>query len=149
MLSKLAVRRLTKLADYMQRLPAPKARHFEMYEWFTHKEEEIGLSNIVKGVHGIQTAADVRRAVPIECGMAACAFGWATMMPAFKKAGLTVILDGPTAYPSFRGQRAFDAASAFFHIGKTQAEALFNPHPSPKSPKTWAKHCRKFLRENV
>src|SRR5882672_8661582 len=124
MLSKLTVRRLTKLADYMEKLPAPKARHFEMYEWFTHKDD-AGLSSVLKGVHGIENADDVRRAVPIECGMAACAFGWATLVPAFKKAGLKIVLSGTTAYPSFRGKLAFEAASSFLiSTGGRPADSL-------------------------
>jgi hypothetical protein len=40
-LSKLAVRRLNKLIDFMDNLPPKEAKHFDMENWVTHKKTPI------------------------------------------------------------------------------------------------------------
>jgi hypothetical protein len=143
-LSKLAVRRLTKLADFMAKLPAPKAQHFDMYEWFTHNR-----SHVIGGEHGISSAKDIKEETILKCGMAACAFGWATMVPSFRKAGLTVSMENNIAYPTFRGHLAFEAAKDFFDIEHSEVHTLFGLDGGDKTPKQWAKRCREFIKENA
>jgi hypothetical protein len=69
MLSKLAVRRLTKLADYMADLPPEANKHFHM----------AGAGPLV--LHGKRDL--------LKCGSSACAMGWAATIPSFRRAGWT------------------------------------------------------------
>src|SRR5688572_29906761 len=78
-LSKLAVRRLTKLADYMEKLPKSAAKHFDMGAWFSHR-----------GDHDHAIGRWVERDTLNYCGTTACALGWAATVPAFRRAGLVV-----------------------------------------------------------
>ncbi len=59
-LSKLAVRRLTKLVDFMQELPPESKKKFNMSDMVFH-----------------------------GCGTSACAAGWAETIPSFKRGGYT------------------------------------------------------------
>ncbi len=63
MLSKLAVRRLTKLADFMDALPESENKHFDMRDY------------------------SLKRAS--VCGTIMCAAGWAATMPYFNELGMT------------------------------------------------------------
>lgn len=90
---------------------------------------------------------------PAECGTTACAMGWACMIPAFKRAGLTVRL--ALAYGieriTFKGQAgAFDAAEALFDLTEAEAVYLFSPSTDcdgEATPKQVAKKIRKFVRD--
>lgn len=67
MLSKLAVRRLTKLADYMDSLPASANEHFDIYS---------------RGPLRLSGKRDL-----LKCGTPACAMGWAGTIRSFRRAG--------------------------------------------------------------
>ena len=62
-LSKLAVRRLTKLADYMDSLPLGASKHFDMGVYYENDKDDFDYN-----------AANVGK---MECGTRACAAGWA------------------------------------------------------------------------
>jgi hypothetical protein len=110
-------RRLTKLADFLENLPVerPKGK-FDMDSWGEHK-----------GKHP-----------PSEknyCGFSACALGWATTIPSFKRAGLQAewtrysrpseTLDwGLTVV--FEGKDGTDAGIKFFDINYVSARILFS-----------------------
>lgn len=109
-LSKLAVRRLTKLADFMDSLPADRAHGFDMR---TFREQT-------------------------KCGTVACALGWATTIPSFRRAGMTA-----HGWPmDWDEAEFFDTPNAY--------EVLFSMffHRTIKTPKQWATHCRKFIAQN-
>lgn len=128
MLSKLAVRRLTKLADYMDGLPKSANEHFDMGAlWFEHE-----------GAHKHKLPQILDRSALRHCGTTACAAGWAAVMPEFKKQGFGLTRDG----------RFLIERREFFDIDVYQDDALFFYAPA-NTPKQWAKHCRKFLRENA
>ena len=134
-LSKLAVKRLTKLADYMEKLPKSANKHFHMGTWFNHNSEEhdhkFGENITLRDLH--------------KCGTTACALGWACMIPAFHKAGLRLLASDNVSW-----------------VGHINAFDFFEPTPSDrllevaanlfggadKTPKQWAKRCRQFIREN-
>ena len=141
-ISKLAARRLTKLADYMETV---KNSRFDMREWVAHKGDSYRLDNH----HSIKTASDIPM-VMAECGMSACALGYAAMIPSFRRAGLTLELGGVgEAYPvTPSGRTGFNAASEFFNITHHQSEVLFDVDEI-RTPKQWVMHCRKFLRDNA
>lgn len=113
MLSALAVRRLTKLADYMHGLPKSAEKHFDM---------------CVVGPTG-----RVTKKMLLSCNTSACAMGWAATIPSFRKAGWT---DGWIM-----------SEERFFDIDYTSARHLFYT-ADLKTPKEWAAHCRKFIKEN-
>lgn len=126
MLSKLAIRRLTKLADFMDSLPKEANKHFDMGAWLWKKEgpypDEIGPKD------------------PWKCGATACALGWAATVPDFRKRGLRVA--------PYRGCGNLAAASDFFDIEQYQCDKLFSGRILADTPKQWAKRCRKFIKEN-
>ena len=111
-LSKLAIRRLTKLANYMAGLPKRAEKHFNM--------RDVGPTG------------HVTKTQMLRCGSSACAMGWAATIPSFKRAGWT---------SGWLNEREF------FEINRTQAEELFYDM-NIETPKQWAGHCRKFIREN-
>lgn len=105
-LSALAVRRLTKLADYMHRLQLNRKRKFDMARWLSED----------------------------ECGTVACAAGWATKVPSLRKEGFRLHQFYSSEIAKFFGVYwgLFDSSLA----GKI------------KTPKQWARHCRRFIKEN-
>ena len=111
-LSRLAIRRLTKLANYMARLPKRAEKHFDIRE--AGPEENVTKAQLLK------------------CGSSACAMGWAATIPSFKKAGWT---------------SGWLHEEEFFAINGTQARELFYDM-SIETPKQWASHCRKFIKDN-
>lgn len=130
-LSKLAVRRLTKLADYMAKLPKSAERHFNMRYWFLHDGAD----------HFHDVGAYITPTVLKFCGTSACAMGWAATIPSFKKAGLVVEAVKSSAKPFDRGMKFFDLSAYHFL-------ELFGSDNNDKTPKTWAKRCRAFIKAN-
>lgn len=139
MLSKLAVRRLTKLADYMDGLPRSANKHFNMRAWFIHE----GLDD-----HGLLPTQSITKRELNLCGTTACALGWAAMCPTFKRLGLglraddSVLLKGRNRSFEVISKKVFDLP---YYDG---FEDLFI-YLDVNTPKQWAKHCRKFLRANA
>jgi hypothetical protein len=133
-LSKLAVRRLTKLAEFMAKLPKSANKHFDMTHWFQHD-----------GLHQHKIGNVLTRKDLQHCGTAACAFGWAATIPEFRKAGLTV--KTRAVGDAMRGTISTGPAK-FFGLSIDESDALFFAFDI-KTPKQWAKHCRKFLRDNA
>ena len=117
------LRRLEKLGNYLIYAVAPKAaarrrkgvEKFNMAYWGNAKK--LGLEEV-------------------NCSTSGCACGWATTIPEFKKAGLS--LEGDR-YLSSRGMlfyrnpktgdtyEAFDAAMEFFGLTDREAAWLFGP----------------------
>ena len=102
-LSAVSKRRLTKLADFLDGLRLSKSRRFDLTEW------------------GNKT----------ECSTAACAVGWATTIPSFRKAGFkTKQLEySPESEgrfcPTYRSHSGFKAACEFFGLDRRQVDYLF------------------------
>lgn len=90
-------RRLLKLADFLETADLPGK--FDMGSW--SEEEESGRP---------------------KCGTAACAMGWATTIPSFRRAGLFLNEYGE---PEFEGHTESEAAAHFFSIAISQARDLF------------------------
>lgn len=140
-LSKLAVRRLTKLCEFMEGLPRSANQHFYMGSFFHHH-----------GEHPIQV--DEKRGADVEtlmdCGTSACALGWAATVPAFKKAGLSMVVSR-SGYIDFRynGRKAgvWSVARRFF--GLNDPAELFGDLSGIETPNQWAKHCRRFIKANT
>lgn len=108
-LSKLAVRRLTKLADFMATLPRSANKHFDMTS-----TEFYG------------------------CGTSACAAGWGERVPGWEKMG----------YSYNKSPRFFDIHDS--GIDNPWAQLFYDENSIKcKTPKQWAKHCRKFIKANT
>ncbi len=120
MLSKLAVKRLTKLADFMDALPPFKRKRFDMAYYCQEK--------------------------PGVCGTVMCAAGWATTIPEFRRAGLRMT-DG---YNTVRDASDRMPDHFFGCAEQNGYEQLFSGHLARtiKTPKQWAAHCRKFIEAN-
>lgn len=143
-LSKLAVRRLTKLADYMASLPKSANEHFNMNFFFHHPGEHSHPE--------IPRAGEIKPNALEVCGTSACAAGFATTIPAFRKAGLKLkIYGGGSTGVAFGGIRpgTWRPLSTFFDISTAQTEHLFGPHGWVTTPRQWARRCRIFLRKNA
>lgn len=89
---------------------------------------------------------------PNKCGTTACAVGWATTIPAFKKAGLKLYRDYDDGlYPIYKTYDSWDAVKVFFKLSMKDAEWLFNsgyyPVEQNNNPKYVAKRIREFVTE--
>lgn len=146
-LSKVSKNRLTKLIDFMAKLPNEAKKHFNMKSWVMHQGEWAD----VLGHHGIKKASDVDRKALIQCGMSACALGWGCTIPSFKRAGLRLAekegFRGIYLEPVYQGSHDLDAAKSFFRIHAWKADALFGSENLDPSPREWAKRARKLVRE--
>src|SRR5215472_17893577 len=126
------LRRLEKLADFLEKLPSGR---FYYGHWIDTEKWE--------------GAAD------LSCGTTACALGWGTAIPSFRKAGLRMKKHG---LPAFGKSEGMDAGARFFGI--THADALFIFQPNAlhakdldlwsapghdATPKQVAKHIRSFV----
>lgn len=110
------------LAKFLRKVPAER---FDMSYW--GKVENGDLTG--------KTLCLKRNA----CGTSACALGWATQVPSFKKAGLKLVVTDvyPQADEAFEnfaevrfGKEKFSmpAARAFFEIGQLESHYLFDPN---------------------
>ena len=102
--------RLLRLAAFLETVPN---RRFYMYSWF----DDIKAGGVV---------CDLPPPTKTRCGTSACALGWATSIPAFRRAGLTVrMYKGDMIRPLFGRLEGEDAAKAFFGITTSEVEELF------------------------
>ena len=141
MLSKLAIQRLEKLANYMEKLPKSAAKHFNMGTEFYHSGDEHHDFPFRLTTHSLTL-----------CGTAACAMGHAATVPYFQKLGLSMDRHGHIQLVTKERHRVgyLDAAAAVFDIEIDQAWELFNSslERTISTPKAWAKHCREFIKNN-
>lgn len=94
---------------------------------------------------------------PHTCGTTACALGWATQIPSFKKLGLRFTPYGnvSTSMTADGYESAGDpteVAAGIFEITIRDAHYLFNPYTNwlgvRSSPARVADHIRRFVCEN-
>lgn len=86
------------------------------------------------------------------CGTAACALGWATQIPSFKRLGLKLVgKRSPFYQPDYNGNRNFKAGEVFFDITHHMSLLLFNYESYPlyrATPKQVAKRIRQLVAGN-
>lgn len=134
-------KRLMKLIEYMEKIDG----RVYMRHWFSHNGNYE-----FAGEHDIHGADDVKPAALLECGMAACALGWACMVPPLRKAGLHVEKEnsGGSFYPIYQGYTGYAAAQHFFDLSTHESHRLFGHGiRGVRTPKQWAKRARGLLRE--
>jgi hypothetical protein len=125
-------RRLTKLADYLDSLPA---RKFDLDHWVEKYDKDFPREDGKKH----------------KCGTTACALGHAGLIPSFRRAGLRTIM--PEGWN--RGKVELDglesgmaAAKLFFNLPEEEANYLFMPesYGVRQGPKTVAKRIRRLIK---
>lgn len=131
-ISKTGLRRLHKLADYMDSLPKSANKHFSMRNFFIHANEEHE--------HEIPSAPKVKDLH--TCGTTACALGWAMTVPAFRRAGLE--LEGDEV---FNSHEVFCLPDYWSDEGDDLWEAFFGAGNKDATPKAWAKRARRLLKK--
>lgn len=122
--------RLLRLADFLEQ--KVDSGRFNLYEFAT---DESFQPDVRRGAFG---DCYVPTEVKAGCGTVACAVGWATAIPEFRKAGLRLFCDSElchNAYPSFEDTRGWGAVKAFFDLEYDDAYYLFDPEYYPKSHK--------------
>lgn len=103
----LAFRRLMTLARFLRKVPAQRFQMTSYYRGkFCGRLEELRHN---------------------ECGSSACALGWATFIPAFKKAGLRFERDSSEqpSVPVYENNYGVRAGEIFFRIDYDSADLLF------------------------
>lgn len=85
----------------------------------------------------------------LNCGTTACALGWATTMPRFRRLGLYMARTGTPALRRDPGLTALEVAQVIFGISFTEAAYICTPSTDGQNfdatPKSVAKHIRKFV----
>ena len=137
-------RRLRKLADFLDKLPR---KRFNYLVW---------------------VGEDWKGAPDLSCGTTACAVGWATTIPAFRRLGLRLTAGlgshgagGGYAYNVNDATSHEDAVKSVFLLTHAEARYLFLPNecslfsggpPSPgedATPKKVAAHIRRFVKDRA
>lgn len=147
-LDKVTVTRIAKLIAFMEKLPRSAEKHFSMKEWVRHKK--------AKHNHGIAEGKPVPAKALLSCGTTACALGWGTAMPYFKRLGLCAVpersplSDRIVMTMKFRGVDVGSndtRSSGFLHLTDYQSGQLFGSHNRDKTPKAWAARASRLLKE--
>ena len=122
-LSALSKRRLLKLADFLEKEVKPN--WFNLNRWADYGWKEK------------------------ECGTTACAVGWATAIPSFRKAGLKL---NNFRDPIFKKSTNWNAVKKFFDLpSRYDADYLFSifAYRDEKSSKSDViKRIRKFVKDD-
>ena len=135
-LSKLAVRRLTKLAKFMASLPKEADAHFNMRWWVLHNDSR----HLQYNEHGLDEGPLTQKKL-LSCGTAACAAGWAATVPSFRKAGFRMRMLNGALEPAI-------TPAHFFDITMEQEHLLFGDSSKDQTPRQWAQRCMKFIKNS-
>lgn len=115
-------KRLLALADALERAMPVK---LNMDNWFSKPrtlldkvEERMPYTNVDESTVVIPLVEDA-----VSCGTAACAVGYAMLLPEFQEQGLTMQYNAPY----FMGLRKWSAVEEFFGLYEFNAFHLFHP----------------------
>jgi hypothetical protein len=137
----MAYARLRKLIELMETLPREADKHFGMEFWYDHKG---------KHKHGLLQGDVLKKDHLLRCGTKACAAGWASTMPYFRKLGLTSVWDGAEgadlAFDGVVPDDAYGSLAGLLEIDRRNAVILFGPEGMDETPKQWAKRARNCIR---
>lgn len=127
-------RRLLKLADFLRTIPS------ERFYYGAWSVSDVGPEEWKKGEK------------KLTCGTAACALGWATAIPTFKRAGLKLV-PGLVKLDHKDGtcESGFDAGASFFGITLEESDYLFSPSDGEgnSTPKQVACKIEKFVKNRI
>ena len=135
-------RRLLRLAAFLEKLPR---KRFDYGNW---------------------VGDDWKGKPDLSCGTTACALGWATAMPEFRRLGLVMVQElndegvSVTGYVALKGIRysnEYDAACEVFGMEHDDIDRVFMPGdaytcsglPLSATPKQVARHIRKFVKRET
>ena len=142
-MDKVTKRRLEKLIEFMDSLPRSANKHFNMSHWFDHDGPDGEKHGFKEGKKVV-----VKKEHLTMCGTSACALGWAATMPYFKRIGLKSTWTEWGSDISFRGiYLNSDDMHDFLALDSIQSEQIFGHDVNVSTPKQWAKHARKMMRE--
>lgn len=102
---------------------------------------------------GAWVGKDWRGAPDLSCGTTACAIGWATTIPFFRKLGLRLGRNRKPMIGRISLRSTFDNPEKFlnlFGVDNNTFDTLFFPDfglEDDATPKQWAKHARKVVNE--
>jgi hypothetical protein len=92
--------RLSRLAEILGRVPNEV---FNMWAWYTKAPDD-------------------------DCGMAACAGGWAALDQGFRAAGLALEMSSSGDFmPTYKEHVGYAALAEFFHLALNETTWIFNP----------------------
>jgi hypothetical protein len=119
--------RLLKLADFLENL---KPRQFNLATW---------------------TVSCGEKTDDAACGTVACACGWATTIPSFRRAGFRLArrLSWTDPTPVFGRERGWDAVKAFFDMNYGEANHLFSIESYSGGERTRPQTVAKRIRQVV
>lgn len=154
---RLQVRRLLKLASYLEKLP-------ELYKKPVSRRKKLpgfDMSTfgqpIGRGNEDLFSPEFLGEAAP-ECGTVACAGGHATYIPEFRKLGLHMTKAGRIGIRGHKGMlSSFEALALFFGMTDNQSELLFVEQQKPGvryydtdrlDPVAVAQRLRKFVADH-
>ena len=159
-------KRLEKLADFLETDPTVNTKgkfhlHYWMgsYDYYLHNVDpatEKAMQKLVKKAGDGACFTDDGK--PITCRTAGCAFGWATTIPSFRRAGLSFKVYKEQADVVYTNKKTgesfldFNAAMEFFDISYLMSCHFFDPAKYEEKdlakPKLVAKRIRKYLDDN-
>lgn len=158
---KMNTARLIVLADFLDTIPKKK---FNLRVWMNeHLSPTRDRNKFPNAFTTLSEVSDALQIKPVQCvepnvcQTAGCAIGWATTIPAFKRAGLRLIYNydsgAQETYPAIvkNGKVVaswFGAAQKLFGLTKDEAKILFDwvhYSSSDPSPKTVSKRIRKVI----
>lgn len=139
-LAKQGAIRLLTLADQLESLDGLADNLFDMDDWFSDPDDLLKQA----GKYCPLNPAELR-----DCNSTACAIGFATLNPTFKRAGLKYGAKGPT----FKGHFGWRAVAAFFGLPDGYYDAphkitrhLFGPAEA-RTPAQEVEVLRRFVRK--
>lgn len=163
-LTPVAVKRLSALCDFFEKMPKKLYDKFDMSHFFLHRSRGHDHKVIDSGV--------IDPKVMHVCGTSACALGWAASIPAFQKAGLkmeisvsretgynekgkevVVAVHATDAHFTVSGSLMgpVEAATRFFEIPEEMVNEIFGSGPDGgvDEPKEWAKGVRYIIQTDA
>lgn len=129
-------RRLLKLADFLETKTLDTQFNMTCWAWGGNQEK---------------STLDLR--LDRACGTRACAMGWATQIPAFRRIGLRLRWraydgQGEVQWPQAKAWDGFSVAEKLFGINANEALGLFDPYfGAPWTRRQVARAIRLFVKE--
>jgi hypothetical protein len=144
---KVGLKRLTKLAVYLQHEVKPKK--FNLGSWARTYDD---LENRIYADDALDNPQELtKKVLDTACGTTACAFGHAATMKSFRRAGLKLDIIGKYEEVSYQGELGFEAAEKFFGINYDESAYLFDPtsYNLGRQTKSYViARIRKFVRDS-
>lgn len=150
--------RLLKLADFLAKLKESDTKEFDMGMWGMAELIQTQEADPIE-IDPASCGCKIEKKDVFECRTTACALGWATQIPSFQKAGLTMKWDGPLSednqvggIPALRGHPYLDqieVAQAFFKLDQDTANFVFGGGGNHNTPIETARAIRTLVKHGL